>query len=636
MAAGGGSIIDRLVVALGFETDLAGAKEWVDAATRVTTVATSLASAVLGAATAIGAASTQAAGAMADMADFAQINDVAATTVEQLGHAALLSGSNLQALQGSIASVNRTAGEAALGIGRAAKVYQTLGIEVKNADGTMKSFAEIMLAVSDRMQGLSQQEAIAIATKLGFDQSLVPLLRRGRDEIEGLMEEVAQFQATEEDYANASALNDSLNRLRMIAKQLRYQLLSEFFPAIRDVTEQVRKWVIENRALIREKVSEWFNKVMVAAKFVWSVLTTLGNGVVKLIQLFGGLDRVLEILKVTLIAIAAVQTLKWVHTLITTLPALIKLAWAFTTSIGWLPLLLVAAAAAIYLLVDDLMAFFNGQDSFIGEMLQKYPAFAEVVRNIAQWLRHAWQWVVQTWQAALPTLQVLWGALVAFGAAFVGWMQAVWGIVSPVLSLLWSALAAVTPYIFQTLGLVLRVLGMIVIGVLQLVVQAITGVVQVFTWLLNTGTTILTKLGAGFQGFVSFIQGLFGGLNDFLKTGFMAALEWIHSKLDKIGDTAKRVGRWFGFGGDDTAPAAAPSGANYGALGASALATQGPLGAVANTTTKTQNNNFQTSITAPITINGAADPSQTAKVVAEQLGTLNRQGVRNAQNGVAL
>ncbi|MBP3932733.1 MAG: hypothetical protein J6D44_02495, partial [Pseudomonas sp.] len=86
-------------------------------------------------------------------------------------------------------------------------------------------------------------------------------------------------------------------------------------------------------------------------------------------------------------AIAAVVTAIY-------LPAMISAA-AATLAATW-PLLLIgaaiaAAAAAFALIYDDIMNFVDGNDSFIGQIFEKYPMVEKIVMTLIDAFRQMWQ-----------------------------------------------------------------------------------------------------------------------------------------------------------------------------------------------------------------------------------------------------
>jgi hypothetical protein len=197
------------------------------------------------------------AGALDELGDFAEANGTTAAAVSQLGYAAQLSGSDIGAVQSSIQGLNAKIGEAALGVGRGGKMFAKFGIDVKDANGKVKDTSVVLAEIAGKMQGLSNQEAIAMASKLGIDASLVPLLLKGKEGIAALTAEAAKNGAvTNEQAAAAGAYADMMDKNNAKIQGVKNAVATALMPAmtklgtkLADVTEQTANWLVKNELL---------------------------------------------------------------------------------------------------------------------------------------------------------------------------------------------------------------------------------------------------------------------------------------------------------------------------------------------------------------------------------------------------
>ena len=198
------------------------------------------------------------AGALDELGDFAEANGTTAAAVSQLGYAAQLSGSDIGAVQSSIQGLNSKIGEAALGVGRGGKMFAKFGIDVKDANGKVKDTSVVLAEIAGKMQGLSNQEAIAMASKLGIDASLVPLLLKGKEGIAALTAEAAKNGAvTNEQAAAAGAYADMMDKTNARIQGVKNSVATALMPVmtelgtkIADVTEKTAGWLQENDLLL--------------------------------------------------------------------------------------------------------------------------------------------------------------------------------------------------------------------------------------------------------------------------------------------------------------------------------------------------------------------------------------------------
>ena len=198
------------------------------------------------------------AGALDELGDFAEANGTTAAAVSQLGYAAQLSGSDMDAVKSTISGLNSKIGEAALGVGRGGKMFAKFGINVKDASGKVKDTTSILEEIAGKMQGLSNQEAIAMANKLGIDSSLVPLLLKGKEGIAALTAEAAKNGAVTNDQAAAAGTYaDMMDKTDARIQGVKNSVATALMPAmtelgtkIADVTEKTVGWLQENDLLL--------------------------------------------------------------------------------------------------------------------------------------------------------------------------------------------------------------------------------------------------------------------------------------------------------------------------------------------------------------------------------------------------
>jgi len=292
------------------------------------------------------------------LGDWAEEENVSIEAVQELGHAAQLSGSSLEAVKSTVDGLNRVTGEAVLGLGRGAKVFEKLGLDAKGADGKVKSFDTILAEVADKMQGLSRQEQIGMAEKLGIDRSLIPLLEKGKDGIQALRDEARKFGiVSEQDAKEAGAFQDSMDRTVFLIKALREQVAIKLMPSLRDLIDRFRSWVLANRDWINLRIDQVLAVISGTVSFLVDWFFRLVHAVEFVVNAFFELNPVLQLA-------GAAMLLFWARALL-------------------VPVALGAIAAGILLIVDDLVNWAEGNDSVIGQILAKYPDVALQVYAVA-------------------------------------------------------------------------------------------------------------------------------------------------------------------------------------------------------------------------------------------------------------
>lgn len=363
---------------------------------------------------------------------------IAIEDVDAFGKAAEAMGGDAQGARDSLTDMAEAMGEALADkeSGRA-KSFQALGIAIADANGKAKDGLTGILDLAGAVEGLSKSEAIFKIKELGItDNRTVEMVLKGRKELERLLGvQKEQGTVTKESAENARKLTEAFGQLKNGLASAGNSFIDSLIPALTKVIEWLAKGV------------DWMSD---HKDFV--------------IGFFGAIAAV----------VAAVY-----------LPAMISAA-AATIAATW-PLLAIgaaiaAAAAAFALIYDDVMNFVEGNDSFIGQISEKYP----IVGQAVMWL--------------VGLFRDFWGVITK-GAGQIS------GFFSRAMSQIYGGIKSVVEYIptaiAKFMGLAMAIqekfsaMGDVVKAVFQGVIDAIKGA-------LNFANTGIDKIKSGFGGVASF------------------------------------------------------------------------------------------------------------------------------------
>jgi hypothetical protein len=165
-----------------------------------------------------------------------KVSKTVSLTVEELQElrfaAEQAAGITSQTLDMAMQRFSRRVGEAANDTGELNTIVKELGVQLRNADGTLKSQTELLGIFADRIKNAeSEQEALRIAFKL-FDSEgarMVTLLREGSDAIEQYREQARRAGGimSRETVQATVQFNDSLQVLIQQAKGVRNQIFGD-------------------------------------------------------------------------------------------------------------------------------------------------------------------------------------------------------------------------------------------------------------------------------------------------------------------------------------------------------------------------------------------------------------------------
>ena len=265
---------------------------------------------------------------------------IAIEDVDAFGSAMERLGGDAQGARDSLTDMAESIGEALQDVesGRA-KAFDALGVSLRDVSGDSIGAIEGMLRLSDAVQGLSQGEAVFRIKELGItDNRTVEAILKGRKELERLMAvQKAANPLTKEQAERAKQLNEAMGGWRNSVKGAASQFFDMLIPAL-------------------TKAIEWLTVIV-----DWA-----GEHKDFVVGFFG--------------AIAAVVAAIYLPAMITAAAATLAATWPII-AIG---AAIAAAAVAFALIYDDIMNFIDGNDSMIGNMMEKYPLVKTLVMGIVE------------------------------------------------------------------------------------------------------------------------------------------------------------------------------------------------------------------------------------------------------------
>lgn len=231
------------------------------------------------------------------------------------------------------------------------ELFKKLGVTTKDGNGEARQLDDILPDVAEGFKNLTNgTEKAALASQL-FGRSglkLLPLLNQGTEGAKKLKEEFVALGGgfSPEALKNAEEYNDSITRLQFSFFSLKSQLLTSVYPSLQKTIDSITHGVVA--------AGKWLHET-----------TALGTGI-----------KILAALLTGKLALALAPYL---------LPGLKFLA--------------------IFLAVDDLIAFLEGKDSVIGAILNHWfgDGTATVVRK---WCNSAKDAIVGTFVGALDLLKL--------------------------------------------------------------------------------------------------------------------------------------------------------------------------------------------------------------------------------------
>lgn len=228
---------------------------------------------------------------------FDELSQQTGHTVEQLSaldYAAKLSGTSLEAVQGAMGRVAAKAVDAATGNKEAALSFEALGVDVKNAQGEMRSSIDIMADVGDALADITDKTLRTAVAREIFGKSadaLIPFLMGMRD----AQTEAEKFGAViSGDLAVKSAeFNDNLDRLGYQLRGMGNVIIGELLPPMNTLAESMLDNSKAGGALevIANGIRIAFEAIVVVGGNVVYVFKTIANEAIGIYKQLEALTR---------------------------------------------------------------------------------------------------------------------------------------------------------------------------------------------------------------------------------------------------------------------------------------------------------------------------------------------------------
>jgi len=363
-------LLDELLVGLGYDYEDKDLKKFKADVAATVNIVKRLATAAAAGATALFGMVTASTAASDAQGKLANEIGISVGELDALQFALGRSGGSAAGMASSLQNLSIRAAEAARGIGSGVEAFSMLGVSTRRADGSIKSASQLMIEISGAMQGLDKSRQLELADKLGLRDS-IRLLQQGPAAIRELTAEAhALGTTTGEDAALAAEFQDALLDVWRVVKQVTRVIVRELAPAMTGIATAFKEWWIANRDIIEQNIPVYIEKATAALKLLAFAVGTL----------------LAYRLATHLIQMIALMRSLGLATLFMNAAALA------------LPLLITAVITAIGLLIQDIMVFARGGDSFFGDLLEKFPLLKTALTAIGDLFKRVGDFISATWE----------------------------------------------------------------------------------------------------------------------------------------------------------------------------------------------------------------------------------------------
>lgn len=304
---------------------------------------------------------------------------------------------------GALKALDAAVQDTALGLGRAKKVFEEIGVSATDATGKARPTLDVMADLAGVMKDMERGKQIRIMERLGLDPSLLKLFNADFVALQKRMAEI--------DKASGFNLDQAVKRAAEYTKANKAMSLE-----------------VNTLKMYLDKLSEGFK--LSTMPFFTEALTVATRYVKTFVDF---LLRHKPLVEGVFLAVAGGIT----YFLI---PAAIKGAiavWAMIAPFALVGLAVAAVVAVFALLYDDIVTFMDGGESLIGQLLewvQSFELLNAIVVIVAAAFRFLWAafgaglGVISNFLTQSPPLQTAFGAIKDAIDAVGRALEWVWGL----------------------------------------------------------------------------------------------------------------------------------------------------------------------------------------------------------------
>lgn len=352
-----------------------------------------------------------------------------------LQHAADMAGSSAETMNAGLATFSRNLANAGQGKNKQLEqMMQKLGISMKDANGNMRTAADLMPELADAMRRQETQAQKNYIANTAFGKAgleLIQTLDGGSDSLKAAADEAERLGLVLSADASKSVaeLDDSMNLMRKSVQGLQNSIGAKLAPVLTPIITAMSDWIAANRDWIAQDLANLISDVGASLKTIdfKGVIAGLTNFIrtgMQMFQMAGGL-------KTVGIIMASLFGAKIVASIVTTTSSLFGLMKAFgvmvpalTTGLKALTLAFVtnpiglvitAITAAVGLLIanwDTVGPFFS---KLWDGVTATFMGFWESIKKLPDWFADMWTKIKELFfdkfTKAFDSIKNAWGTI---------------------------------------------------------------------------------------------------------------------------------------------------------------------------------------------------------------------------------
>ena len=169
---------------------------------------------------------------------------IATDTLQAFQLAAIESGTSVEQTQKGLEKFARSIGDAGRGLKTQADIFKDLGVNIKNSDGSLKSFEEVLKQTADGLGGLGSEAERATVLANLFGRAGIQfseIFRNGSEGLDGFIDRAKTLGIIldEQTIRNVEKFNDSVSVIGLQLNAVKNQVFAAFVPALQAISTEL-------------------------------------------------------------------------------------------------------------------------------------------------------------------------------------------------------------------------------------------------------------------------------------------------------------------------------------------------------------------------------------------------------------
>lgn len=218
-----------------------------------------------------------------DLLTLASVTGMTTDSVQELNYMADLTDVSMDRIKDSLKETTNKMQEAAAGTGDAYDAYQRLGVEITNADGSLRSAQDVFYDTIDALGEIKNQterDALAMDLMSESAQELNPLIDLGGEKMRDYAQEAHDMGYVLDNDALKSlqAVDDAYSRLQNTQEGVKNQLSAEFAPYLEEFYGDVTTMVKDGGKAIKDSgIVDAFGMLLETVGDILNPMSDLSN-----------------------------------------------------------------------------------------------------------------------------------------------------------------------------------------------------------------------------------------------------------------------------------------------------------------------------------------------------------------------